>query len=223
MLNAVKDAMKQADEGDAAAMCSLGDWHLKGVNELPKDEDAAYSWYKKAAEMNHREGKRKAKRIEMKKEVDAMKAMAENGDAEAMYDLGIWHENGHNGLRKNDVKAYYWYKKASDAGGASGMAAVGSWQLNGFGGIKRNVANGLLLLISAARLGSNIACNTLGIIYYEGLDDVGVDIDKNMKEAKYWLEKALKEDEEGCEERDLPESCKDKARQYLREIEESEG
>lgn len=56
---------------------------------------------------------------------------AENGDANAQYDLGSRYKNG-QGVLRNDVKAYRLYEKAAEQGSADGQYTVGKLHIEGF-------------------------------------------------------------------------------------------
>ena len=51
-------------------------------------------------------------------------ALAEKGNAEAMYNLALMYQAGF-GTEENPELAYQWYRKAADAGDAGAMRMVG--------------------------------------------------------------------------------------------------
>ena len=59
---------------------------------VAKDDRQAVYWYRKAADQ---------------------------GNANAQYNLGVMYENG-EGVAKDDKQAVYWYRKAADQGNSHG-------------------------------------------------------------------------------------------------------
>lgn len=50
---------------------------------------------------------------------------AQNGDAEAQYELGVAYEDGNLGLTKNRSEAAKWYLKAAEQGHAEAQRDIG--------------------------------------------------------------------------------------------------
>ena len=213
--SSVADLKKKAEEGDAAAMHKLGDWYLNGENGLPQNEEEALKLYGKAWKKGDKQAREKAKDIVNKKKLRIVKEKAENGDADAMHQIGIWYHNGMCGLEQSYADAFKWYIKASNAGNAKGMALAGSFMIWKDGNVANDVPEGLHLLHDAAEMGSNYACYCLGEIYYEG--DIGsgpgVGIQKNYAKAKKWLEKM-----DGCRHRHIGAHYEKEAKGWLRAI-----
>ena len=137
---------------------------------------------------------RMAKKKRSEKVLKKTKKDAENGDTTAMYEFGLMYEHGENGLKVDNEEAYKWYKMAADAGDVVGTAALGECLLNGWG-VKKNLSEGLIMVVSAAKDGSDYACFLLGETYFHGR--CGVEV--NYASAKYWLEKALSAEARSCE------------------------
>jgi len=142
---------------------------------------------------------RVAEKKRSEEELKETREKAENGDALAMFTLGLMYTRGLNGLEKDAKEAYKWYKKAADAGSVMGTAVVGVHLLYGFGAVKKDQTEGLILLSAAATEGSNYACYHLGQIYIKGLFGSKV----NYARAKHWLEKAVAVGEGSCEDKHL--------------------
>ena len=145
--------------------------------------EMADTWKERMAEK--RESEEKIRR--MKKLLEATKKRAENGDANKMYQLGVWYDNGWNGVEVDVVEAHKWYKRAAEGGNVMGMALAGCWQMYGSEGTEKNEMEGLILVATAASQGSDHACHTMGEVYYKGL----LGVTKNMSLAQHWLEKAV--------------------------------
>ena len=57
--------------------------------------------------------------------VDSLKAIAEQGDATAQFNLGLMYDTG-EGVPENDAEAVRWYRMAAEQGDANGAAQSGS-------------------------------------------------------------------------------------------------
>ena len=57
-------------------------------------------------------------------QAERMLREAEGGFAAAQYTLGVWHEQGLEGLEQDEVKAAAWFRKAADLGLARAEAAL---------------------------------------------------------------------------------------------------
>jgi hypothetical protein len=69
---------------------------------------------------------------------------ADQGDAEAQYDLGLCYELG-SGVPKDEVEAVKWYRKAADQGQADAQARLAYSLITGEGG-KQNLIEAYALL-----------------------------------------------------------------------------
>jgi len=154
---------------------------------------------------------RMAEKKRSEEELKRAKEGAENGDAEAMYDLGEMYKFGQNGLKKDNKEAYKWYEKSSDAGYVMGTALVAACLLYGFWGVEKNQSEGLLMVMSAAKDGSDYACFVLGEIYFKGYFGFKV----NYASSKQWLEKAVAEGEDSCEHRHLSDGGIEEAKGWI--------
>jgi TPR repeat protein len=70
--------------------------------------------------------------------LDEMKALADQGDADAQYNLGIMYDNG-EGVPENDAEAVKWYRKAAEQGVASAQNYLGFNYRTGEGVPKNNI------------------------------------------------------------------------------------
>lgn len=190
----VDDAKKKAEEGNVEAMLNLEFWYREGINGLPVDDIKASEWSDKA-------------------QVKSWKDLAKDGDADAMYELGVlYHEGRHYGLERDDVTSFTWFKKASESGCVMATAVIGDRLISGTG-TPRNVPSGLIRLTCAAKDGSDYACYSLGEYYFKGYHG----LPKDFEQAKYWLEMAVAED---CKYQHITESYISTARRWIRKIEE---
>ena len=74
--------------------------------------------------------------------------LAEQGDADAQFDLGVMYENG-EGVRKNAVRAASWYRKAADQGSAEAQNNLGTMYEIG-SGVQESLRQAMALYRKAA-------------------------------------------------------------------------
>eukprot|EP00562_Extubocellulus_spinifer_P023367 CAMPEP_0178632020 /NCGR_PEP_ID=MMETSP0698-20121128/11314_1 /TAXON_ID=265572 /ORGANISM="Extubocellulus spinifer, Strain CCMP396" /LENGTH=269 /DNA_ID=CAMNT_0020271473 /DNA_START=40 /DNA_END=849 /DNA_ORIENTATION=+ len=154
------------------------------------------------------------------KQFTATKKKAEDGDPEAMCDLGDWYYAGCNGLHQDYKQAYVWCSRAAALNSVRGMADKGILLYTGQGVGKDEVEGGVLLGVAAGR-DNALACYNLGVEYYDG--DSG--LPKNHTLAKYWLTKALElnQDDEKNTGVDLRDIIIEICERKLGELAESES
>ena len=107
-------------------------------------------------------------KLEEEEEVAEMLRKAEAGHGWAMYNLGLWYENGEKGLAEDAAKAFEWYEKSHEAGDAGGTGSLGGCYLDG-AGVPKCPMRGSTLLSQAAERGSKYACYVLGRAYASGV------------------------------------------------------
>ena len=71
-------------------------------------------------------------------EFDEMKALADQGNANAQLNLGVMYDNG-EGVPENDAEAVKWYRKAADQGDAIAQSNLGHMYLRGEGIPENNI------------------------------------------------------------------------------------
>lgn len=121
------------------------------------------------------------KRLVQEEAVRLMRQSAEAGEAGATRTLGDWYEDGVNGLPKDDVQAFSWYKRSADLGDLTAMAKVGAMYCEGRG-VATDVSRGAARLGRAAALGSEWASYMLGHDHREGK----FGFSKHAVEASFW-------------------------------------
>ena len=112
-----------------------------------------------------------------------LQASAENGDAEAMAELGycyLWEE----GVEKSNDKAFMWINKAADAGNARAVYLLGFCYAYG-NGTTKDLTKAFDLYSKAADLGNTDAMITLGNCY-----GYGEGVPKDPKKAFEYYRKA---------------------------------
>jgi TPR repeat protein len=67
---------------------------------------------------------------------------ADQGDAEALYNLGVFYEQGRGGLPKDEREAARRYKLAADQGHAKAQNKLGIFYAQGRGGLPKRASSG---------------------------------------------------------------------------------
>ena len=131
------------------------------------------------------------KKVQNEHLVETMKQRAAEGNGNAMYNLGVWHQFGRFGFKQNHAKAYSWYMKATDKGDPCGKANAGCCLIWGLG-TSPNQLYGMHLLTSAANAekGSDFACKTLADMFEKGM----LGMPQDDKKARYYYVKTLETD-----------------------------
>lgn len=121
-------------------------------------------------------------------------ALAEKGDAQAAYDLGLHYHQGH-GVEQDHAEAVKWYRKAAEAGLADAQLELGNAYDEGRG-IAQDHAEAFKWFRKAAGQGHTIAQGNLAASYYAG-EGVGQD----YLEAYVWWSLAAATDEDAARKR----------------------
>lgn len=127
---AIKYYREAAEQGDIYAQSMLGNcYYYYGINT--KDYADAIEWYRLAAEGGRPGAEAKANAVEQKLKEERQKAdeafaalhkVAEQGDAEAQFELGeLYYKSGAY------VKSINWYRKAAEQGHAGAQYVLGGY------------------------------------------------------------------------------------------------
>ena len=92
--------------------------------------------------------------------------LAEQGDADAQYNLGVMYANG-EGVPQDDAEAVRWYRLAADQGNASAQNNLGLMYSNGEGVLK-DEAEAVRWYRLSADQGNATAQHNLGVSYSNG-------------------------------------------------------
>ena len=122
--------------------------------------------------------------IEAKQKIDAEIAAAENGDLEALYQMGERYMDGY-GVAKDVNRAISYLKQASDSGLVKAQQYLGLIYYNGLG-VEKNVNQAIPYLKKAADKGDSYAQAYLGSIYLNGEG-----VKKDEKIGMSWLNKSI--------------------------------
>lgn len=129
---------KAANDGNTDALTRIADCYYNG-EILGRDKDKAFKYYMKAAELDDAYGQYMIgkyystqdykKKINKKLMVAWYKKSAEQGYADAQYELGGLYKLG-NGVEKDEKKALDLLVKAAKQGQESALFDVGSWYID---------------------------------------------------------------------------------------------
>ncbi|MCW5745479.1 MAG: sel1 repeat family protein [Alphaproteobacteria bacterium] len=95
-----------------------------------------------------------------------LQPLAEQGDADAQYHLGLLHQNG-QGVPRDAAQAAGWFRKAALQGHAEARYSLGTLYATGQG-VSRSDAEASRWLRLAARQGLAVAAFDLGLLYASG-------------------------------------------------------
>ena len=115
--NEIDNLIEFAKMGNTPAQNKLGYCYQHGVG-VQKDVDRAVYWLTKAADQGYTEAQKYLRVL-----FNELIRLAEQGNADAQYNLGKCYQNG-NGVPKNIQTAIYWYGKAMAQGHADAESAM---------------------------------------------------------------------------------------------------
>ena len=111
----------------------------------------------------------------------AMVALANKGDAEAQYHVGMMHNNG-IGTQKDPKQAFEWFKKSTASGDPLGAYKLGCYYDGQFAGVVTTDSNeALKYKLISAKAGYALAQNDVAVLYLR---------QGNPEEALKWFKMA---------------------------------
>ncbi|MGB7452227.1 MAG: tetratricopeptide repeat protein [Lysobacterales bacterium] len=111
--------------------------------------------------------------------------LAENGSANAQFNLGAMYDNG-DGVPEDDAEAAKWYHQAADQGHVNAQFNLGVMYANGEG-VAENAAEAATWYRKAAEQGDYRAQYNLGSLYANGEG-----VPQNSSECYVWLSLAAR-------------------------------
>ncbi|MBF0135731.1 MAG: SEL1-like repeat protein [Magnetococcales bacterium] len=188
---------KAARNGHAAAAEKIGKKYLQGF-DLPRNMVKAKAWYEYAlqkgslsscrllARLNWRgiSGKHLNHDIVLQKTLQCLLEKPSYDNLEL--EIGTLYYHGHFKVPSNPVRAFYWFNKSREKGYPAGHVMADGLSLYGQGTVQET-ANALFRLRTAAESGHAQAATILGWAYSDGV----VGVEKDTREAKKWLTKAV--------------------------------
>ncbi len=124
--------------------------------------------------------------------IDAVKAAAEQGNAQAQAELGLRYCRGDKGFYLNYETATYWLRKAAKQGVAEAQMYLGYCYFNGKG-VKQDTTQAVYWIRKAAEQGDADAQYNLAIMY-----EYGKGVEKDIEQAVEWYRKAIDQGHEGA-------------------------
>ena len=115
--------------------------------------------------------------------IDQLQASAENGDADAMAELGECYYFG-KGVSGDRDKAFMWLSKAADAGSSKACFWLGACYENGYG-TDMDLEKAVYWYGKSAESGYTDAMNTLAVRLKNGTGTA-----RDLEKAAYWYRKA---------------------------------
>ena len=119
-------------------------------------------------------------------DVEAVKAKADAGDAEAQKTLGECYSNG-QGVKQDYAQAAQWYRKAADQGNAAAQAALGELYEAGQG-VQHDDAEAAKWYLRAASQGHAPGQYSLALLYL-----MGHGVRQDIAEALKWYRQAAEQ------------------------------
>jgi len=110
-----------------------------------------------------------------------LSAEAEAGDAQAQFQLGLLHERGAGGVKRDFAKAFLWYAKAAPQGHIAAQNNLATLYTRGKG-VDRNHEEAVKWYRVAAMAGNDGAQNNLGWMYQNGMG-----VPKDYQQALNWF------------------------------------
>ncbi len=205
--------LKAAAQDCHDAMRPLFGIYYNSRNDVPKNNEEAYKWLKKGAELGNPwcqwiwgftlhigdDGFS----VNVNQAIYWLEKAANQNQANAMTELGEMYQEGD--LVKRDIKkAIYWYEKASELEEKVALEKLGIIYMFG-DGVDVDKEKAFKLIKSAASLGQVTSQIKLGIMFKDG---IGCPKDKNA--TYYWWETALKNPEITPEDKEDVKSWLDK-------------
>ena len=153
---AISGWREAADQGFSFAQANMG-FVFKGGRGVPQSNVEAFRWYTKAANQ---------------------------GIAEAQFQLGVMHEHGKGGVVQSDAKSAHWWRKAADQGNIHALYGLGVLYQGGRG-VAQSSEEAARCWQKAADQGLPMAQCNLGNSYRSGRG-----VAQSYAKAAMWLKKA---------------------------------
>lgn len=110
--------------------------------------------------------------------------LAEQGDSDAAFKIGLFYDVGENGIRDAD-RAVYWYRRAAEGGNLHAQHNLAVAYANG-DGVTMDINKAIKWWTLSASRGNADSQYNLGILYAMGVHGIKKDLEK----AKRWWRKA---------------------------------
>jgi TPR repeat protein len=183
--------LSKAQKGDAEAQYDVGKYYAERSGSLYANYLEASTWLKLSAAQGHEEAKTLLVAIEQHEAeqeglLEAFKAKAESGVAEAQVTLGMSYLNG-NGAAKDYVEAIKWFRKAAEQNNPDGQNDLGVCYHDGYGVAKDYVEAMKWYRLAAEQNVAGAQLNVGSAYYY------GQGVPKDTVAAATWYRKAAEQ------------------------------
>ena len=186
-----------------SAFCLFGETYYDVLSQAERAIDAQYPAGSIAnqtakkdlqaindGKLSEEEKIRSIRRKFLQTDVKELRRQAEQGNAQAQFNLGECYYDG-NGVSEDMTEAAKWYRKAAEQGLADAQFNLGTCYRNGYG-VKKNPSEAAKWYRKAAEQGHAKAQYFLGLCY---LNDDGLGVKKNPAEAVKWFRKAAEQED----------------------------
>lgn len=112
--------------------------------------------------------------------------LAEQGNAQAQFNLAVMYDEG-NGVAQDYAQAFYWYKKSAAQGDAKAQLNLGVMHDQGKG-MKRNHEKAMSWYKKSSKKAKNPSAQLNIALMYDG----GIGVKQDFKKAASWYKKAAK-------------------------------
>jgi TPR repeat protein len=106
-------------------------------------------------------------KIDFATALSLLRPLAEQGSANAQFNLGFMYENG-QGVPQDDAAAMSWYRKAAEQGFAMAQLGLGVMYVDGRGGVPQDYDTAVSWYRKAAEQGNALGQLGLGLMYASG-------------------------------------------------------
>ncbi|HWQ56354.1 MAG TPA: tetratricopeptide repeat protein [Bryobacteraceae bacterium] len=170
---------QQAQAGDGAAACILGD-HYRTGDVVSQDWGTAFRWYSRGAALGDRDAQNNLGTMflggigcepDKAQAVHWYRKSAEQGKADAQWNLGKRYLHG-DGVDQDYAEAYQWFSKAAVQGYTGASCEIGTMHWLGHG-VERNALAAADFHLIAAEAGDDVACRNLSE-YKAELEDMAL-------------------------------------------------
>jgi len=165
-VDGLKWILKSAEQGYAEAQKNMGFIYYDGIAGVIKDNKEALKWFSKAAAQGNQESINMLKKLNYLNDVEGTvnkyRQAAEQGDADAQYNLGRAYEKG-LGVDSDVKEAVKWYLKAAEQGHAQAQFEIGLSYYIGLG-VEENKDEAMKWFNKSAQQGCSDAISKLQLI-----------------------------------------------------------
>lgn len=160
--------MREADNGNPAAMYKIGEIYDQGLGEWFADKTKAFRYYRMAADLEF---------------------------PEAIFKVGEFYEHGLGNTPKDEKTALKWYKRGAELNHLPCLVKIGIFHENGTAGLERNQNTALTYYLRSADKGNAEAQYRAARIFEQRMlaETIQMKRDEYKKQAKHFYEEASRQ------------------------------